>query len=190
MTVTLYSSISRYPTPKLIAASTVLHLTASESAVGGPSLYIAQLFPSSVPPVLPATIQAVLDQTNCAIDSSVALTGCIIDALSHRFYWNWLKSIPFGRKQVHPEAVFVAGLSLASKFLEDFSGMNLPNLLTVLKKAVWATRGIECDITVDDLRQLELSILSDLDYNLVALLDYQGLQFMTDQFASMTYLCT
>ncbi|ODQ66348.1 hypothetical protein NADFUDRAFT_50265 [Nadsonia fulvescens var. elongata DSM 6958] len=158
--------------------------------LSGTAAYLSFLFPSTLPRVSTEAIEQILYSLKLPLNY-IALAGCLIDALSNQFFRTWLNNFPltFNSIHIHPETIVLTTLIIATKFLDDYPGSaristeNNQRLLNRILEPNCCEDG-DFTITAENLNKLEGWILQDLDYNILALLENDGVEFMKCQFRS------
>lgn len=151
--------------------------------ISGPVRYIASLFPSSIPPPSLVAIEIILLRARASPYTTVALIGCIVDALSTKFYRNWVNGpvVQEYPAMALPEVIFVGVLSIAEKFLNDTT-WGMCELWTMAQSVIVGQKGPTFVSHSCKLGQLEMALLEELDYRFAPLLANRGLEFMVRQF--------
>jgi hypothetical protein len=139
--------------------------------------YITYLFPGCVRPPSRHIVEALLQAINVK-SNYVAFIACLLDSLSEVFFLRWL-NVSNEFKTVRPEVIVIACISVSMKFLDDL--IYPINCFLKPFNQIMELFSINEALSVSEIVNLEISILEDLDFDLVPLCTVESLRHMLRQ---------
>lgn len=113
----------------------------------------------------------------------VAFIACLLDSLSEIFFLKWLSNSSrchHLNKIVRPEVIVIGCISLSIKFLDDFI-YPIKSFVTPFNQ-IMEFFSLDTVLSVNDMVRLEISILEDLEFDLIPLCSIRSLRYMISQF--------